>query len=92
MNAALRQTLVVQPGGVLEIRSPDLPVGATAEVIVLLNLPAVVPGFSSDSPASPKSPEELGWPPGFFERFAGSLPNFPDIEPEGEYEVREEFP
>ncbi len=30
-----------------------------------------------------------GWPPGFLEQFAGSLPNFPDIEPEGPFEERE---
>jgi len=30
-----------------------------------------------------------GWPEGFFEQLAGSLPDFPDIEPEGDYEVRE---
>ena len=32
-----------------------------------------------------------GWPPGFFERFEGSLPDFPDIESEGDYEVRDEL-
>jgi hypothetical protein len=29
-----------------------------------------------------------GWPPDFFEKFVGCLPDFPDIEPEGEYENR----
>jgi hypothetical protein len=36
MDTALRQRLVVQPGGVIEIRSPELLPGALAEVIVIL--------------------------------------------------------
>ena len=31
------------------------------------------------------------WPDDFFDRFAGSLPDFPDILSEGEYESREEI-
>ena len=76
METVLRQKAVVKPGGVIEIRSPELPAGAIAEVIVIWE----TPGTGS-----------LGWPEGFLERFAGSLPDFPDIEPEGEYEVREEL-
>jgi hypothetical protein len=34
---------------------------------------------------------DLGWPPGFFERFEGSLPDFPAIESEGDYEVRDDL-
>lgn len=76
METALRQKAVVKPGGVIEIRSPELPEGAVAEVIVILE----TAGTGS-----------LGWPEGFFERFAGSLPDFPDVEPEGDYEIREEL-
>ena len=36
MVPALRQKVVVQPGGVIEVRSSELPPGATAEVIVLI--------------------------------------------------------
>ena len=61
----------------IEIRSPELPVGATAEVIVLVETTVAERGKS------------LGWPDGFFERFAGSLPDFPDIDLEGEYEIRD---
>ena len=68
METALRQRSIVKPGGVIEIRSPELPVGAMAEVIVILKAPAT------------SQPERLGWPPGFFEQFAGSLPDFPDME------------
>jgi hypothetical protein len=77
METALRQKAVVKPGGVIEIRSPELPVGATAEVIILL-----------EGPEAGRD-ESLGWPAGFFERFAGSLPDFPDVDPEGEYEIRD---
>jgi hypothetical protein len=34
------------------------------------------------------SAEGLGWPPGFFEQIAGSIPDFPEIESEGDFEVR----
>lgn len=39
MNQALRQKAVVRPGGIIEIQSPDLPEGAVAEVIVILEAP-----------------------------------------------------
>jgi len=32
----LRQKAIVQLGGIVEVRSPELPAGATVEVIVLL--------------------------------------------------------
>ena len=72
MGTVLRYKTVVKPGGVIEIRSPELPEGAVAEVIVILET---------------ARRGSLGWPEGFFERFAGSLPDFPDVEPEEEYEV-----
>jgi hypothetical protein len=78
MDTALRQKLVVQPGGVIEIRSPELSPGALAEVIVILEKP-------------PVTAQGLGWPPGFFEQFAGCLPDLPDREPEGDYETRDEL-
>ena len=37
MVNAIKQVVTVQPGGVIEIRSPDLPEGARAEVIVILD-------------------------------------------------------
>lgn len=33
----LRQTAVVRPGGVIEVRSAELTVGSTVDVIVLIN-------------------------------------------------------
>lgn len=38
----------------------------------------------------PKTPEELGWQPGFFESTAGCLEDHPLVRyPQGEYEQRE---
>ena len=36
MVRAIREQVVVQPGGLLEIRRPDLPAGATVDVIVMV--------------------------------------------------------
>jgi len=36
MTTAIKQIVTVQPGGLIEIRSPELTVGARAEVIILL--------------------------------------------------------
>ena len=42
MTLAIRQTVRVQPSGVIEIRSPELTPGTLAEVIVLLEMPPVL--------------------------------------------------
>lgn len=41
MQTALKQTVTVQDGGLTEVRSSELPVGARAEVIILLEDPVV---------------------------------------------------
>ncbi|MFN6514613.1 MAG: type II toxin-antitoxin system ParD family antitoxin [Nostoc sp. CreGUA01] len=42
------------------------------------------------APVQVKTPEELGWPPSFFEQTAGCLQDDPLVRyPQGEYEVRE---
>lgn len=43
MVAAIKQTVRVQAGGPVEVRSPDLPEGARAEVIILLQDEAGAP-------------------------------------------------
>lgn len=43
MLNGLRQTAVVKPGGVIEVRSAELPVGSTVDVIVLINRDATQP-------------------------------------------------
>ena len=50
MVAAIRQQVTVQPGGVVEVRSPELTPGARAEVIVLVEGdPALRPQRSLES-------------------------------------------
>ncbi|MEQ9548665.1 MAG: hypothetical protein RIM23_03450 [Coleofasciculus sp. G3-WIS-01] len=39
MNYALRQKVCVKPGGIIEIHSHELPPGAVADVIIILETP-----------------------------------------------------
>ncbi|MBE9053597.1 hypothetical protein IQ243_24965 [Nostocales cyanobacterium LEGE 11386] len=65
----------------------EIPVGITdkeMEVVVIYQQ------IELSAPA--KTLEELGWPPGFFERTAGSLVDDPiQRYPQGEYDQREQF-
>ena len=48
MITATRQTVIVKPGGLIDIRDPQLPEGAVAEVIVLLTeTPGEAPPLAS---------------------------------------------
>jgi hypothetical protein len=49
MLDGLKQKVIVQPGGLIEVRSPDLPPGATVEVIVLLEQSTLSISESSNS-------------------------------------------
>lgn len=55
MVQALKETVRIQPGGRIELISSELPEGAEAEVIVLVEKPSVDPrasfGLFSDDPA-----------------------------------------
>ena len=66
--------------GMLKLEIPVNVRDADLDVVVKIEIAA------SGLPA--KTPEELGWPPGFFEATAGSIPDFPNIESEGDFEVR----
>jgi len=44
---AVKQKVLVQKGGRIELSSPELPEGSTAEVIVLLESNEVVPALES---------------------------------------------
>lgn len=44
-----------------------------------------------DEPESNTEVDANGWPIGFFEETAGSIPDFPEREHQGEYEVRLEL-
>jgi hypothetical protein len=70
--------------GVLHL---DIPVGAPDaefEIVVVLQ-----PSLAASAPATP---EDLGWPPHFFEQTAGSIQD-PTFRPhdQGEFEYRPEF-
>jgi hypothetical protein len=66
MVQAIRKRVQVQPGGVVEVHDPELPEGATAEVIVLLDTgqPATEPlpplaGMIGAAKGLFNSPEEV---------------------------------
>ena len=75
-----RQTITKVPPTIevpKELRNRDV------EVIIL---PLDTP---SNDVAEPL--DENGYPIGFFERTAGSIPDFPEREPQPSYEIREEI-
>jgi len=49
--SAIKRQVTVQPGGIIEVRSPELPAGAQAEVIILL---------TAQPPVAPPTPDD-GW-------------------------------
>ena len=62
--SVIRLTATAGPDGVLHL---SVPVGAAGEYTVQV---VVVP---KPGASAPKTPEELGWPPGFFENVIGSI-------------------
>lgn len=66
-------------------------VTAGADGVLRFELPVGAPG-TYEVAVRRKSPEELGWPPGYFERTAGVIDD-PTFErgPQGTYERRGEF-
>jgi len=54
--------------GVLRLSIPVGPSAGEFEVAVVLS-----PRPAANGPARPKTPEELGWPPGFLESTYGSI-------------------
>ena len=41
MELVLRQTVIVQEGGLIEVRSPELMAGTRAEILILPQAPAI---------------------------------------------------
>ena len=73
--------------GLLTVQVPTPLRGTDVEVMLVVQ---PVPAREPLSSAAALTPEELGWPPGFFERTFGSLRNDPlERLPQGEYEERE---
>jgi hypothetical protein len=74
------------PDGVLHL---SVPVGASGDFEVAVVVAPRPPASGGNTPAA-KTPEELGWPPGYFENTFGSIddPAFRRY-PQGEFEKRE---
>ncbi|WP_414543858.1 MULTISPECIES: ribbon-helix-helix domain-containing protein [Nostocaceae] len=63
---------------------------ASAEEVIVDALKMFATKGYTEAPVQVKTPDELGWPPGFFEQTAGCLQDDPLVRyPQGEYEVRE---
>lgn len=62
---------------------------ASSEEVIIDALTMFATGYA-EVKIKPKTPEELGWPAGFFEQTAGCLQDEPLVRyPQGEYEIRE---
>jgi hypothetical protein len=69
--------------GILKL---EVPVDVTD---VDLNVKVIIEPIA---PATPKTPEDLGWPPGFLEQTSGAWQGEPLVRaPQGEYEIRNEL-
>ncbi len=68
----------------------SVPVGLVGEFEVAVVVTPKLPVTASEPPTPVKTPEELGWPPGYFENTFGSIddPAFKRY-PQGELEKRE---
>lgn len=75
---SIQVTAHVDENGILKLRMPDELANSDVELVLV---------FQPRRTAQPA--EARGWPPGFFEETAGSIPDFPDIEYEGDFEKRE---
>ncbi len=83
---SLQTKAYVGPDGTLSVKVPT-PLREIEVDVMLVLQPLAAPAVLT--PAAP-TPEELGWPPGFFEATFGSLKDDPiERGPQGEYEVRE---
>lgn len=87
MNCVTRLTATATDG-VLHLA---VPVGAAGEFeVTVVAVPKPRAAAEAAPAAKPKTPEELGWPPGYFENTFGSIddPAFKRY-PQGEFETRE---
>jgi hypothetical protein len=65
--------------GILKLKTPIKFRDAEVDVVLVVNTSTV----------KNKTKKKKGWPPGFFEKTFGSIPDFPARAPQGEYEIRE---
>jgi hypothetical protein len=81
--SVIRLTATSGPDGVLHL---SVPVGVAGEFEVAV-VAVLKPGANGTPTAPRKTPEELGWPPGYFENVIGSIDDeafrrYPEVEPE----------
>jgi hypothetical protein len=80
----------VRADGTLDLQVPAGLPETDVEVLVVLQPVPAPNGASGHAAVVGKTPEELGWPPGFFESTAGCWEGEPlERAPQGEYEERE---
>ncbi|MDB9447514.1 hypothetical protein [Anabaena sp. CS-542/02] len=83
MNS-IKLTKRVGKDGILHL---EIPVGITDKEVEIMVIYQQI-----EIPNMQKTPEELGWPPGFFEQTYGSCQDDPIvIDSEGDFEEREEI-
>jgi hypothetical protein len=71
--SVIRTTATAGPDGVLHLSVPaGRPGEYDVQVVIVPRAPAKTDAPAS-GPTAPKTPEELGWPPGFFENVIGSI-------------------
>ena len=84
---SVKTSAYVSLDGTLRVEVPTPLRGTYVEVMLVVQ---PVPTREPSPSSAALTPEELGWPPGFFERTFGSLRNDPlERLPQGEYEERE---
>lgn len=81
----IRLTARADAAGVIQLSLPAGSAGTEYDLQIVLT-----PKPAATGPAGPKTPEDLGWPPGYFENTAGVIqdPAF-DRGEQGWYEQRE---
>lgn len=65
--------------GILKLETPIDIRNADVEVVLVVN----------QTRKKTTLKKAKAWPTGFFDRFSGSMPDFPLREPQGEYEIRD---
>lgn len=87
---SIRLNSHIGPDGILKLEVPVGMADTDIEVMVIMQPLPKKPAAAATN--GTKTPEELGWPPGFFEETYGCMHDTPLVrEDQGEYEVREEF-
>ncbi len=73
----------VGPDGILKVFMPSDMAGEEIRVVMVFETLRHGPKSQSGAKAN--------WPENFFDKVAGSIPDFPDIEYEGDFEQRTHF-